>query len=117
MSAALWTSAQLASATGATVTPNLAVSGVSIDSRSCGGVCRFEMSRIPNRDKWSVRGIGVALSVRTSISSLSRLSISLASTPNEPLGVAVGGGRAETKKLSLQQLGGARWEPHDEKAD
>ena len=58
------------------------VTRVSTASRSAGGVSRFEMSRTPNSDMCSVRGIGVAVIVSTSTVARSALSRSLTSTPN-----------------------------------
>jgi hypothetical protein len=55
---------------------------VSTGSRLAGGVARFEMSRIPRSDMWSVRGIGVAVIVSTSTLARSALSRSFTSTPN-----------------------------------
>ena len=54
---------------------------VSTGDRSRGGVCISVMSRRPASDRCSVRGIGVAVSVSTSVSSLSCLSRSLCFTP------------------------------------
>ncbi len=58
------------------------VTRVSTASRSSGGVSRFEMSRTPNSDRCSVRGIGVAVIVSTSTVCRSALSRSFTSTPN-----------------------------------
>ena len=55
---------------------------VSTGERSRGGVCISVMSRRPASERCSVRGIGVAVSVRTSVSSLSCLRRSLCFTPN-----------------------------------
>ena len=55
---------------------------VRIGRRPSGGVSMIEMSRIPASERWSVRGIGVALSVSTSTSSRSDLSSSFCATPN-----------------------------------
>ena len=46
---------------------------VSTGERSRGGVCISVMSRSPASDRCSVRGIGVAVSVSTSVSSLQLL--------------------------------------------
>ena len=54
---------------------------VSTGERSRGGVCISVMSRRPASDWCSVRGIGVAVSVRTSVSRRSCLSRSLCFTP------------------------------------
>ncbi len=54
---------------------------VSTGDRSRGGVCISVMSRRPASDRCSVRGIGVAVSVSTSVCSLSCLSRSLCFTP------------------------------------
>ena len=58
------------------------VTRVSTARRSAGGVSRFEMSRTPNSDMCSVRGIGVAVIVSTSTVERSALSRSFTSTPN-----------------------------------
>ena len=53
-----------------------------IGRRSSGGVSMTDMSRTPARARFSVRGIGVADSVRTSTSRRSCFSRSFAATPN-----------------------------------
>ena len=53
-----------------------------IACRSSGGVWMIERSRMPASDMWSVRGIGVAVSVSTSTSFLNSLIRSLCFTPN-----------------------------------
>ena len=50
--------------------------------RSWGGVLIIDMSRDPIIDMCNVRGIGVAVSVRTSTKRLSFFSFSLCRTPN-----------------------------------
>ena len=58
------------------------VTRVSTARRSSGGVSRFEMSRTPSSDMCSVRGMGVAVIVSTSIVCRRALSRSFTSTPN-----------------------------------
>ncbi len=55
---------------------------VCIDCLSWGAVFRDEISLIPRRDRCNVRGIGVAVNVRTSTDSLNFFSFSLCATPN-----------------------------------
>ncbi len=57
-------------------------SDVSTGDRSRGGVCMSVRSRSPASDMCSVRGMGVAVSVSTSVSRRSCLSRSLCFTPN-----------------------------------
>ena len=49
--------------------------------RSSGGVLITDISRTPTRDIWSVRGIGVALKVRTSILLAHSFHFSFCATP------------------------------------
>ena len=55
---------------------------VIIGRRFRGGVAMIERSRAPIREKWRVRGIGVAVKERVSTSLFKRRSFSLAATPN-----------------------------------
>ncbi len=54
---------------------------VRMERRSSGGVAMIDMSRTPARLMWSVRGMGVAVSVRTSTSLRSFFRRSLWATP------------------------------------
>ena len=78
-----------------------------IARRSRGGVSITDMSRMPDSPIWSVRGIGVADSVRQSTLVLSCFSFSLAATPKRCSSSTISRPRSR-KTTSFERM---RWVP------